>query len=62
MKTPSKCELLRRLLSSGAWVHMRKLAAVAGWRYGARLWDLKQRGFGHEFKRDSAGAYWYRRA
>lgn len=47
------------LLIDGEWHHMKQLQAIC-WRYSARLWDLKQGGFMHEVKRDSAGAFWYR--
>lgn len=56
----TKADALLDLLSDGAWHSMRELQAVAGWRYGGRLHDLKRRGVGHEIKRDEAGCYWYR--
>jgi hypothetical protein len=64
MKRTSKADKLRRLLASGRWVHMRFLAQVAGWRYGARLHDLRhaQPPMDHEAKRDKTGAWLYRRA
>ncbi len=39
---PTKREALRALLSDGAWHHMSELRAVGGWRYGARLLELRQ--------------------
>jgi hypothetical protein len=41
---------------------MGALMLAGGWRYGARLWDLKRKGFNHEIKRDRSGCYYYRRA
>jgi len=58
----TRCEALRRLLADGRWHHMRELQEAGGYRYGARLWSNRQRGFDHEVKRDpKTGAYLYRR-
>ena len=61
VKPPTKCERLRALLLNGAWHHMAELQAVAGWRYGARLRDLRLAGFDHEVERRADGSRWYRR-
>lgn len=37
-----KREALRHLLADGQWHHMKELRAVGGWRYGARLLELRQ--------------------
>lgn len=39
---PTKREALRALLSDGQWHHMSELRKVAGWRYGARLLELRR--------------------
>lgn len=39
---PTKREALRALLSDGAWHHMDELRRVGGWRYGARLLEIRQ--------------------
>lgn len=39
---PTKREALRALLADGAWHHMQELRAVGGWRYGARLLELRR--------------------
>lgn len=41
-KAPSNQKKLRALLADGAWHHMQELQDVAGWRYGARLWEIKR--------------------
>jgi hypothetical protein len=57
----TKCEAVRRLLAPGRWVTMDAMRRAGGWRYGARLWDLAQRGVQHETKRDPrTGGYMYR--
>lgn len=38
-------EKLRRLLSDGAVHHMRELHAVAGWRFGGRIYELRKEGY-----------------
>lgn len=38
----TKRSALRALLADGAWHHMSELRAVGGWRYGARLLELRQ--------------------
>jgi hypothetical protein len=39
---PTKREALRALLADGQWHHMNELRAVGGWRYGARLLEIRQ--------------------
>jgi hypothetical protein len=39
---PRRCELLRELLADGRWHTMDELREVAGWRYGARLYELRR--------------------
>lgn len=39
---PNKREALRALLADGQWHHMSELRAVGGWRYGARLLEIRQ--------------------
>lgn len=39
---PNKREALRALLADGAWHHMNELRDVGGWRYGARLLEIRQ--------------------
>ncbi len=39
---PSKREALRALLADGLWHHMSELRAVGGWRYGARLLEIRR--------------------
>lgn len=39
---PNKREALRALLADGAWHHMSELRAVGGWRYGARLLEIRR--------------------
>jgi hypothetical protein len=43
----TKCDALLALLSDGKAHPMDELRNVAGWRYGARLWELTKRG--HKF-------------
>lgn len=38
----SKREALRVLLSDGKWHHMSECRKVGGWRFGARLLELRQ--------------------
>ena len=42
VSAPPKREALRSLLADGAWHHMKELRAVGGWRYGARLLELRR--------------------
>lgn len=39
---PSKREALRALLADGLWHHMSELRRVGGWRYGARLLEIRR--------------------
>lgn len=39
---PTKRDALRAMLSDGQWHHMSELRKVAGWRYGARLLELRR--------------------
>ena len=48
---------LLRLLSDGAWHHFEELQRI-GWRYSARLHDLKNDGFDHEIKKDGRVVYY----
>lgn len=41
-KMPTRCERLRELLGDGKWHTMDELREVAGWRYGARLLELRR--------------------
>lgn len=38
----TKREALRQLLADGQWHHMSELRKAGGWRYGARLLELRQ--------------------
>jgi bifunctional DNA-binding transcriptional regulator/antitoxin component of YhaV-PrlF toxin-antitoxin module len=38
---PTKRAALRQLLSDGAWHHMSELRKAGGWRYGARLKEIR---------------------
>lgn len=40
-KAPGRCERLRALLADGRWHLADELREVAGWRYGARLYELR---------------------
>jgi hypothetical protein len=55
-----KARALLRLLSDGRWHRQDELAEVAGFRYGARLWDLKQAGHRIEKVALEAREYRYR--
>lgn len=58
---PNKREALRALLSDGAWHHMGELRAVGGWRYGARLLEIRrEHGVAIENRVISEGEYEYR--
>lgn len=58
----TKCQRLMLLLAPGKWVPMSRLLDVGGYRYGARLYDLRRRGFDHETRRNQrTGAFEYRR-
>ncbi|MBK9519394.1 MAG: hypothetical protein IPO09_19050 [Anaeromyxobacter sp.] len=39
---PGRCAALRDLLRDGKWHLADKLRQVAGWRYGARLHEVRQ--------------------
>lgn len=41
-KQPGRCADLRALLSDGKWHPMGELREVAGWRYGARLLEIRR--------------------
>jgi len=59
-KGPNAKERLLRLMSDGRWHSMAALASAAGWRYGARLYDLKRdHGLEHE-TRKRGGRWEYR--
>src|SRR5687767_7557434 len=56
-----KWRRLLDLMQDGRWYSMRQLAEVAGWRYGGRLYDLKQHGWDHEYRaRGTEGELEYR--
>lgn len=58
---PSKREGLRTLLADGAWHHMSELRRVGGWRYGARLLEIRQEhGVTIENRAIGEGEYEYR--
>ncbi len=38
----TKREALRALLADGQWHHMRELRDAGGWRYGARMLELRR--------------------
>lgn len=58
---PTKCDLLRALLSDGQWHHIREMMAQGGTRFGGRLCELRQRGWDHEVETRKDGATWYRK-
>jgi hypothetical protein len=39
---PDRCERLRGLLADGKWHLAAELRDVAGWRYGARLYEVRR--------------------
>jgi hypothetical protein len=39
---PTKREALRQLLADGRWHHMSECRLAGGWRFGARLLELRQ--------------------
>lgn len=43
-KAPTRRDALRALLADGLWHSMAELRTVAGWRYGARLLELRKAG------------------
>jgi hypothetical protein len=47
MERKTQCDKLLDLLKDGAWHPFMELNAIC-YRYGARLYDLKQRGYDHE--------------
>lgn len=56
-----KWKRLLNMMSDGKWYSMRMLASVAGYRYGARLDDLKHMGWNHEHRtRGTEGEIEYR--
>ena len=55
-----KREALRRLLSDFAWHHMAELQKAAGYRYGARLHELKKEGVRYEVERRGENLFFYR--
>ena len=44
-KRASKRDALLALLSDGRWHSARELTEVAGWRYSARLHELREEGY-----------------
>lgn len=44
-KRKSKCNAALELLSDGRWHSARELTECSGWRYSARLHDLKKQGY-----------------
>jgi hypothetical protein len=53
---PTKREALRELLRDGHWHHMSELRKVGGWRYGARLLELRRQTPGLTIEHRSTGA------
>ena len=53
-------DALLDLLSDGAWHTMTELAEVSGYRYSARIFELRKKG--HRIEKQTLGAdvYWYR--
>ena len=52
---------LLTLMEHGGWVSFREMEQVAGWRFGARLDDLKKKGWLHEHRaRGTEGELEYR--
>jgi hypothetical protein len=41
-KMPDRCDRLRQLLGDGRWHMAEELREVAGWRYGARLYEVRR--------------------
>jgi hypothetical protein len=41
-KAPDRCARLRALLADGRWHLAAELREVAGWRYGARLYEVRR--------------------
>ena len=61
MKGIPRWQRLLSLMQHGGWVSMRDMAHVAGYRYGARLDDLKKMGWTHEHRaRGTEGEIEYR--
>mgnify|MGYP001608513202 CR=1 FL=1 len=56
----TKWAKLLRLMDKGQWVSMREMAATAGYRYGARLDDLKKQGWDHEIQVRAGDERFYR--
>lgn len=63
-KAPGRCAALRALLSDCAWHSMSELQAIAGWRYGARLFEAargKDGGPGFDYEKERrGGGFFYR--
>ena len=59
MKPTHKTALLA-LLSTGRWCHMREAQAVGGWRYGARIMELRRAGHQIETHQLGPGEFEYR--
>ena len=55
----TKTERLFALLKTGRWVSMRACLEAAGFRYGARIYELRRSGCVIEVKK-KGGAYFYR--
>ncbi|MFZ5469457.1 MAG: hypothetical protein ACOZIN_08475 [Myxococcota bacterium] len=56
----SNKEGLRALLADGRWHGIRELHEVAGWRYGARIFDLRGEGLVIHRRPVGAGLYEWR--
>lgn len=53
-------DALLQLLSDGKWHKMDELAEVAGFRYGARIYEARKKG--HRIEKQTLGGdvFWYR--
>ena len=67
MKSIPRWQRLLTLMQHGGWVSMRDMVkdasgeTVAGYRYSARLWELKKKGWDHEYRaRGESGELEYR--
>lgn len=53
------CDKLFALLSDGSWHHMREVQEAGGWRYGARLHELRKNGrMDHETVEHNGAVYY----
>lgn len=59
-KRENNKDRLLRLMRDGRWYHMAALRTAGGWRYGARLFELKKQGWEHERRSVGEDAFEYR--